>query len=200
MMSIPPFPPISAGTPYHSPYPPRRNAPVHDPPRRKVPGWVVLVVSVTVGICLLLGPAVAAITLIRDRSSTSLAQTLPASVGQALVINNVTVTLMSATVVSIAPPFGVGEDVPGVKFSLHFWNQFTSEQTVSTQTWSLIADNGAKSYPVYRSAGTLAVLAPNQTQDAQYTIQMSIGDYGPYTLQTDFTTSQGQPLAWTFSG
>lgn len=190
-----PYHPIPSGTPYHSQYPPRRNVP--DPPRRNVPGWVVLVVSVTVGICLLLGPAVAAITLIRARSSASLAQTLPASVGQALVINNMTVALASATIVSIASPFGVGENVPGVKFSLHFWNQTASVQQVSTETWSLIADNGATSYP---AAGALAVLAPNQTQDAQFTVQMSVGDYGPYTLQTDFTTPQGQPLAWTFSG
>ncbi len=193
-----PYFPIPSGTPYHSQYPPRRNAP--DPPRRKVPGWVVIVVSVTVGICLLLGPAVAAITLIRARSSTSLAQTLPASVGQSLVINNVTVTLVSATVVSIAPLSGAGEDAPGVAFSLHFWNQTAYEQVVSIGNWSLIADNGATSYPVYKSASVNAVLAPNQTQDAQFTVQMNIGDYGPYTLQTDFTTSQGQPLAWTFSG
>jgi len=194
-MNKTPYPPIPSGTPYHSQYPPGRNAP--DPPPRKVPGWVVIVVAVTVGICLLLGPAVAAINLIPDRSSASLAQTLPASVGQALVINNMTVTLVSATVVSMAPASGAGEDVPGVRFSLHFWNQTASIQQVFTATWSLIADNGAASYS---AAGANVVLEPNQTQDAQFTVQMSAGDYGPYTLRTDFTTPRGQSLAWTFSG
>lgn len=182
---------------YPMPQPPR--SPYYPAPRRGVPDWVVVVISVTVVMCLLLGVGVG-ILLFRTRQPGSVAQTLPASVGQSLIINNVTVTLVSATLVRSMYSVEAAGDVPGINFSLHFWNQTTYSQSASTDNWSLLADNGAKSYPVSPLGYVFALLAPNQTKDARFAIPMGVGDNGPYTLQTDFTTPQGQPLAWTFSG
>ena len=182
---------------YPMPQPP--GSPYYPAPRRGVPDWVVVVVSITVAMCLLLGVGVG-ILFFRIRQPGAVAQTSPASVGQSLIINNVTVTLTSAQVSTVGYLVGTGQAVPGVTLSLHFWNRTTAPQRLYTGKWRLLIDGGSRYYPMLAADTVSASLQPNETQDAHFTIEMNTGDHGPYTLQTDFTTPQGQPLAWTFSG
>jgi hypothetical protein len=154
--------------------------------------------------------ALAATGLLQKASSSSGArtETLTASVGDALTIDNVTVTLTSAAIltavqpanpVQVAPSGEPGQVVRGVTFSLHFSNQTTHFQSVSMANWQLV-DAGGNSFALI-SEGNLPVgLAPNATLDRQCTAPMGVGGYSPYTLLTDVTTSDGKTLGWTFTG
>ncbi len=154
--------------------------------------------------------ALAATGLLKKAPSSSGArmETLTASAGEALTIDNVTVTLTSATIltavqsanpVQVTPSGEPGQVVRGVTFSLHFSNQTTHFQSVSMAHWQVL-DAAGNSFPII-SGGNLPVgLAPNATLDRQFTAPMGAGGYSPYTLLTDVTTPDGNTLGWTFTG
>lgn len=174
------------------------------PTRKRVPTWAIIASVVAVGLCVICGTgAIVAVSLTNLRkigTAVSLSPRLPASVGESLTINGVTVTLVSAKVITVAYAVGTGQPVPGVEIALHFWNQTSVHQQIFTGTWRLLIDGGSRYYSMPPQTVVSASLQPNQTQDAQFTVEMNTGDHGPYTLQTDFTTPQGQPMAWMFTG
>jgi hypothetical protein len=93
-----------------------------------------------------------------------------------------------------------GQAVPEVDLTLTCWNQTNARQDVTMTTWRLFFDGStAYYYPVQRRVAGGCTLQPDQTQDVQLKVTMNAGDHGPYILQTDYTTPQGQPLAWAFN-
>jgi hypothetical protein len=123
---------------------------------------------------------------------------LPASTGQSLVVNGVTVTLASANV-DTSQDFGGPSTTLTV--SLHCWNQTQLFQSVNMGSWRLYVDGGITRYfdVQFSFDASACSLSPNQTSDALLHFDIAQGEHGPYTLQSDFTTPQGQPLAWTFN-
>ncbi len=197
MSQVPPYSPYGQPYPY-APYPP--------PPAKKgLPVWLVPVVVGATVVCILgsVGAALAFPSLVGMFSGGAIGgPTLPASVGQSLNINGMTVTLMSAKSYTYTP-FLSNQEEPGLELALHCWNQTDYSQSVNMDTWELFIDGGHTEYYTFGSLdfrdSSSCSLETNQTQDIQLDVNMNAGDHGPYILQSDFTTPQGQPLAWTFN-
>ena len=138
-------------------------------------------------------------------------QTKIAPIGKPLTIDNVTVTLTSATLstnTQLAPgttPSGTPTQViRGFTLSLHFLNQTTDYQNVSTASWQVL-DKAGNSYPLISESDppnteTVYGLGPNETLDLQFNVPMNNGAQGPYTLQTGVILSDGAVYEWTFTG
>lgn len=173
------------------------------PPEPRIHRWLPWVI-VSIVVVLICGTVGGALLLVRLNGgfnfSPPLAPQLPAAMGQPLVINGVTVTLTSATVTQETAIFGGAYQIAHIW--LHCSNQMNYDQSVPMSGWRLYIDGGTTQYyPLIRglSDQNECALAPNQTADLQFDVDMQANDTGPYTLDSDFTTSQGTPLGWTFS-
>lgn len=138
-------------------------------------------------------------------------QTKIAPIGKPLTIDNVTVTLTSATVLTntqLSPgstPSGQPAQVMrGFMLSFHFWNQTANDQSISTASWQVL-DKAGNSYPLISesdppSTETIYGIGPNEALDLQFNVPMSNGAQGPYTLQTGVILSDGAVYEWQFTG
>lgn len=128
------------------------------------------------------------------------------SIGDSLTIDNVTVILTSATVLTHnqsdpeATPAGTSTQVDAqvLGLTLHFWNQTNQDQHVSTANWQFLDDVG-NTFPLIAEGAFPASLAPNEALDEQFNVPMGNGGYNPYTLQAGVRSPDGVTLGWQFS-
>ena len=94
--------------------------------------------------------------------------------------------------------------IRGFTLSLHFLNQTTDYQDVSTANWQVL-DKAGNSYPLIAESDPTATesvygIGPNEALDMQFDVPMSNGAQGPYILQTGVILSDGAVYEWQFTG
>ena len=131
-------------------------------------------------------------------------QTILAPVGHTYTINDLSVTLTSASATpttgdeQATPPALTTPTAPSVSLTLHFVNQTAQNQTVSIADWQLL-DGAGNVLPLITATKLPATLAPNAALDVQCSAPIFVGGSGPFTLQTP-TQGSAVILAWQFSG